>query len=59
MKPWVIFLLISWTFVIGLTTWAFWRLLSDQGKKHFDPDGVGPASPPTTGRAEGKRGKKK
>lgn len=55
MKPWVIFLVISWTFVLGLVIWSFKRLLSDQGKKHFDPDGVGPASPPAKGRAEGKK----
>ncbi len=57
MKPWVIFLTISWTFVLGLVFWTFRRLLSDQGKQHFDPDGVGPASPPAKGRAEGKKRK--
>jgi hypothetical protein len=34
----------SWTFVLGLTAWSFYRLLTD--KKHFDPDGIGPESPP-------------
>lgn len=52
MKPWVIFLAVSWTFVLGLVTWSFKRLLSDQGKKHFDPDGVGPAKPAAKGRVE-------
>lgn len=55
MKPWVIFWLGSWAFVLGLTGWSFWRLMSDQGKKHFDPDGVGPATPPVKGKAEGKK----
>ena len=60
MADWVIFLVLSWTFVLGLAGWSFWRLLSDQGKKHFDPDGIGPASPPVPGRAEVKtKGKKK
>lgn len=40
----ILFMAASWTFVLGLTTWAFARLLRD--KKHFDPDGIGPASPP-------------
>ncbi|MEW5928439.1 MAG: hypothetical protein AB1941_13305 [Gemmatimonadota bacterium] len=46
----MIFLILSWTFVLGLTTWSFSRILS--GKKHFDPDGIGPASPPVPGAAE-------
>jgi hypothetical protein len=46
----LIFMLVSWTFVLGLTLWSFTRILS--GKKHFDPDGTGPASPPEQGRAE-------
>ncbi len=40
----IIFMAGSWTFVLGLTFWSFARLLRDQ--KHFDPDGIGPASPP-------------
>jgi hypothetical protein len=52
MKPWMIFMALSWAFVLGLTFWAFRRLLSDQGKKHFDPDGTGPDVPPVPGRAE-------
>jgi hypothetical protein len=46
----LLFLIISWTFVLGLTLWSFARILS--GKKHFDPDGIGPASPPVPGRAD-------
>ena len=40
----IIFMALSWFFVLGLTFWSFSRLLS--GKKHFDPDGIGPATPP-------------
>ena len=40
----VVFWLLSWTFVLGLTFWSFARVLSH--KKHFDPDGIGPAGPP-------------
>lgn len=58
MKPWVIFLVLSWGFVLGLVSWAYYRLLSDQGRKHFDPDGVGPATPAVPGRAESRKGKK-
>lgn len=54
MQTWVIFWLGSWAFVLGLTAWSFKRLLSDQGEKHFDPDGIGPAKPPVPGRAERK-----
>lgn len=48
----LIFMLMSWTFVLGLTFWSFWRILRSQD--HFDPDGIGPASPPVPGAAEGK-----
>lgn len=44
----LIFLLLSWGFVLGLMFWSFRRILS--GKKHFDPDGIGPASPEEPGR---------
>lgn len=40
----IIFMAASWTFVLGLMIWSFAKLLS--GKKHFDPDGIGPATPP-------------
>lgn len=46
----LLFLIVSWTFVLGLTFWSFWRILRSQA--HFDPDGIGPASPPVPGRAE-------
>jgi len=40
----IAFMAISWTFVLGLTAWSFAKLLTVQ--KHFDPDGIGPESPP-------------
>lgn len=40
----IIFMTLSWAFVLGLMTWAFYRLLTH--KAHHDPDGIGPASPP-------------
>lgn len=46
----LIFMVLSWTFVLGLTFWSFARILRLQ--KHFDPDGIGPASPPVPGRAD-------
>ena len=46
----IIFMALSWGLVLGLTIWSFARILS--GKKHFDPDGIGPASPPVAGRAD-------
>ena len=52
MKPWMIFMALSWTFVLGLMFWSWRRLLSAQGKKHFDPDGIGPKVPPVKGRAK-------
>lgn len=48
----IAFMAISWTFVLGLATWSFSKLL--RGKKHFDPDGGGPASPPEPPRAKKK-----
>lgn len=52
----LISMIISWTFVLGLMTWSFWRIL--RAKEHFDPDGIGPASPPVAGRADPKSGKR-
>lgn len=40
----VVFMALSWAFVLGLTGWAFRRIL--QHRRHHDPDGIGPASPP-------------
>lgn len=44
----LIFMLLSWFFVLGLTGWAFGRIL--RHPRHLDPDGTGPASPPEPGR---------
>lgn len=46
-----IFMAVAWIFVLGLTSWSFARIL--RAKSHFDPDGIGPASPPVRGEAEG------
>jgi hypothetical protein len=46
------FWVLSWGFVLGLTAWAFGKIL--RGKRHFDPDGIGPEAPPEPGRAEGR-----
>jgi hypothetical protein len=46
----LLFMLASWSFVLGLTAWSFARILKLQ--KHFDPDGIGPAQPPAPGAAE-------
>jgi hypothetical protein len=48
----IIFMALSWTFVLGLVSWAFRRLLTNP--RHFDPDGIGPGSPPVPGQAEGR-----
>jgi hypothetical protein len=44
------FMLISMAAVGILTFWCYSRIL--RGKKHFDPDGTGPAHPPVKGRVE-------
>lgn len=44
----ILFMALSWIFVLGLTAWAFARVLG--GQRHFDPDGIGPASPPEPGK---------
>jgi hypothetical protein len=46
----IIFMALSWGFVLGITFWSFGRLLTL--KKHHDPDSIGPAAPPVPGRAE-------
>jgi hypothetical protein len=47
----IFFMAVSWLFVLSLTIWSFKRVLSSQ--QHFDPDGIGPASPPEQGRYDG------
>lgn len=46
----IAFMLVSWAFVLGLTVWSFVRIL--RHRRHFDPDGIGPASPIEPGLAE-------
>jgi hypothetical protein len=46
----IIFMVLSWGFVLGLTFWSFSRIL--RRKAHHDPDSLGPAAPPIPGRAE-------
>lgn len=44
------FMLISMAAVTSLTLWCFIRILS--GRRHFDPDGTGPAHSPVAGEVE-------
>ena len=46
----IIFMALSWAFVLGLLVWSFSRIL--RNKAHMDPDGIGPAEPPVKGAAE-------
>ena len=52
----IAFWLLSWTFVLGLTIWAFARILSKMGRQHHDPDGIGPAVPPVPGKVDRESG---
>lgn len=45
-----VFMLVSMGAVITLTAWCYTRIL--RTRKHFDPDGTGPASPPISGRVD-------
>lgn len=45
-----IFMLVSMGAVTTLTTWCYIRIT--RGRRHFDPDGTGPASPPVRGRVD-------
>jgi len=49
----IVFMAGSWAFVLGLLIFSFSRLLRD--KKHFDPDGIGPAVPEKPGETEQRR----
>jgi hypothetical protein len=46
-----LFMLASWTFVLGLMVWSFSKILKKQG--HHDPDSIGPAAPPIPGAQDG------
>lgn len=39
----IIFMALSWVFVLGLLAWSYNRIL--RHPKHLDPDGIGPARP--------------
>lgn len=41
----IVFWLLSWGFVLSLTGFCFYRLLTH--RKHHDPDGTGPRTPPS------------
>ncbi|HEX6307826.1 MAG TPA: hypothetical protein VFZ69_06535 [Longimicrobiales bacterium] len=43
----VLFMLVSWLFVLGLMSWSFRRIL--RHRRHHDPDGMGTASPQESG----------
>ena len=45
----LIFMILSWTLVLGLVSWSYRLILS--GKRHLDPDGIGPAKPPEPSRS--------
>lgn len=44
------FMLVSMGSATALMVWCFARIL--RTRKHFDPDGTGPAEPPVSGRLE-------
>lgn len=44
----MLFMAGSWAFVLGLTAWSFYRLLTN--KRHHDPDGIGPGAPPVSSK---------
>lgn len=46
----IIFMALSWGFVLGVAGWSFSRMFRQ--KAHHDPDSLGPAAPPVPGKAE-------
>jgi hypothetical protein len=48
----IVFMLASWTFVLGLMFWSFARVLKKRA--HHDPDSIGPLAPPLPGSEEGR-----
>jgi ABC-type nickel/cobalt efflux system permease component RcnA len=44
------FMLVSMGAVTALAAWCFVRIL--RGKRHFDPDGTGPAHAPVAGKVD-------
>ena len=45
----IVFMVVIWTGLLSLLVWSDTRIL--RGRRHFDPDGVGPAAPPVPGVA--------
>lgn len=45
----ILFWLLSWASVLGLTGFCFYRILTL--RRHHDPDGTGPGKPPIQGAA--------
>jgi hypothetical protein len=48
------FMILAMGAVTTLTAWCFYRIL--KGRRHFDPDGTGPAQPPVRGKLEREKG---
>jgi hypothetical protein len=46
----IILMAVIWTALLSLITWSSSNIL--RGRRHFDPDGIGPAAPPVPGMAE-------
>ena len=46
----IVFMVLSWSFVLGLTFWSFVWIL--RNPRHFDPDGIGPEVPPEPPRSD-------
>jgi hypothetical protein len=44
------FMLVSMAAVTALAAWSFSRIM--RGRRHFDPDGTGPARPPVEGKVD-------
>jgi hypothetical protein len=51
----LIFMLLSMGAVTALTIWCYWRIMAT--RRHFDPDGTGPAHAPVPGEVEKGGGK--
>ena len=48
----IVFMVLSWTLVLGLLLFSYNRVLKK--KKHHDPDSLGPRGPAERGAYEGK-----
>jgi hypothetical protein len=46
----LVFMLLSMGAVTALTAWCYWRIMTT--RRHFDPDGLGPAHSPVPGEVE-------